>query len=135
VSLLISRGVDANVPAEDGNTALHLAVEVGDPASIFRLLDETSIVNTRNCSGYTPAGLASRSGNLLVLQKLMERDAQPIAATNIGSDDASIQGTFRLSDENEFSLLALAAQNGRIEVVKWLLQCDMTQSEACGAAI
>lgn len=74
VKYLLSRNADAHKVTEDGkaSTALHLAVESGDMATLQHILGTRGIsVDARDSDGQTAAHLATRTGRLVQLTYLL----------------------------------------------------------------
>ena len=88
---------------EDGNTALHLAVDKGDLAAV-RSLAKTSpqLVNQKNKAGVTPLMMAVANG--------WDEGAEALAAA--GAD-------CQAKDEDGRNLAWLAADTGKLALLKW----------------
>lgn len=63
VQLLIQHQSDVDVKDNDGNTALHLAVDYGHDKVVQQLLEHGSNVSIRNSDGFPPLHWAARRGD------------------------------------------------------------------------
>ncbi len=77
VRALLDQGVDVNVTAVDGATALHWAVYRDDQALVALLLDAGADVTVVNRYGVQPLSLASLHGNAEVIERLLQAGADP----------------------------------------------------------
>lgn len=107
--LLLGAKADANKASERGDTALHIASELGHGALVRVLLQEghpdVAVVNMRR-KGATPLHFAAANGHLAVVRALLEAAPDDIDA--------------RQSDG--ITPLFLAAREGNHELVRLLLQ-------------
>ncbi len=63
VKLLISKGVDVNVPRGDGMTPLMFAANAGHPGVVAELIQHKAEVNTQDDEGVSALAFAARQGN------------------------------------------------------------------------
>ncbi|KAM0921247.1 hypothetical protein ACQ4PT_007123 [Festuca glaucescens] len=104
--LLLDNGADVNAVCQNG-TVLHIAVENGiSDALVKLLLDKGVDPNTINISGFTPLHLAAMKGASDVAEFLLAKGADINAACDKGTS------------------LHLAAENGDLKMIAWLLQLD-----------
>jgi ankyrin repeat protein len=104
VQALLQQGVDVNLPALDGSTALHWAANRGDEWAVEMLIRAGANVKAANRHGVTPLSLASLKGNAAIISLLL----------NAGADANTIL------PEGETALMT-AARTGRPDAVKVLL--------------
>jgi ankyrin repeat protein len=124
VMLCIDKGIDVEVKASGGYTALHFSTYYGH-LDIVKYLIETCNVDkeaktdegyssSTGNDGYTALHLASSIGNLVIVKYLIETHQVDIeAATNGGS-----------------TALHLASSNGNLMVVKYLIETCHVDIEA-----
>ncbi|KAJ5876417.1 uncharacterized protein N7529_002001 [Penicillium soppii] len=103
VKELLQNGSDAIAKDKDGNTALHIAAQMGF-APVAKLLIEKSDVNVNSCNNLTPLHLAAINGHTTV--------AELLVGANIEAKDNKIGWT----------PLHYAAENGDRDLVKFLIE-------------
>ena len=97
-------GVDVNLHAADGATALHWAAQNDDPALADLLIRRGAKVDTVNDLGVTPLWVAASNSSAAMVQRLLDAHADPnIAPPTNGSP------------------LMVAARSGNADAVKALL--------------
>ena len=75
VRTLLKEGVDINVAAADGSTALHWAAHWDDLETVDVLLKARANVNAANDHGVTPLDLASENGRTAMIDRLLSGGA------------------------------------------------------------
>jgi ankyrin repeat protein len=101
---------DLNAKNNDGNTPLHLAVNMETNHSIEYLLEAGAIVDLKNNDGDTPLHIAAREGNIDVVSQLRDRYADPNITNNDGDTPLHISG--RLPDNRVTIELLATPTNG-----------------------
>ena len=148
LELMLEEGVDVDVRAADGRTALHLIAENGNEAGARILLDHGANVNTTSYSkgnsverkfggGRTPLHWAAEYGQLSMAKLLVEAGAD-LAIQN-ASGRTALQEAIRdggdlvakylidagaplnLTDDEGWTPLHQAAHDGRTDLVRLLL--------------
>lgn len=136
---LIFRGFDPNTVDERGNHALLLAIREGSLRVANFLLDQPLVrVEVRNPAGESPLMLAALKGQLPLVKRLIERQAEvnkpgwaPLhyAATNTEPVSTEIvrlllehHAYIDAESPNRTTPLMMAARYGRPDVVKLLLE-------------
>jgi ankyrin repeat protein len=104
INILLARGADPRVAAEDALTPLHAAAVKGRPQSVEALLNAGADVNAATTTGYTPLMLAVEHSSVDCLRQLLAAGA-----------DTDVQGY-----EGRTALM-LAARRGNTEMVEMLL--------------
>ena len=104
VAALLKKGADPNSADAYGSTALHWAVELGDPAAVALLLKAGANPKALNRYGVPPLLVAVASGNAGVTRLLL----------NAGADANTVAAG------GETALMA-ASRSGNVDVVKALL--------------
>ena len=84
VRVLLEQGVDVNVAAADGTTALHWASYWDDVAGAELLIREGADPGAANDLGATPLWNASLNGSSAMVRSLLEAGADPNAALILG---------------------------------------------------
>jgi len=105
IDVLLRRGADPNIPAQDNATALMYASWIGDVESVDRLLDAGADPNRMNVDGKTALMAASRNGQADVVELLLKKGAEPDQQT-----------------ANGWTAIMYAAWWGREEVTRILLE-------------
>lgn len=82
--LLVDHGVDLNQQNNAGYTALHLAVQFGNPAFSELLLAASAEVNVQDKKGNTPLTYSVLENNLLTSQRLLQHGADPNVKNKAG---------------------------------------------------
>ena len=72
------QGANINAVAEDGNSALHLAVETGVLQPVEILLAKGADIRLGNANGKTPLHIAAERGSLDIVKILLMRGADPV---------------------------------------------------------
>ncbi len=62
---------------QDNFTALYAAIQQGNEEIVFLLCDNEADTNIKDDSGVTPLELAYHNGNINIIRKLLEKDANP----------------------------------------------------------
>ena len=106
---LIAAGADVNEAQTSGGTALHWAVQWGDPDAVDALITAGADVDAATPLGATPLYLASMIGHPEMIAKLL----------NAGAD---VQETVL---ENEETVLMFAARSNNVDSVKLLLDAGV----------
>ena len=75
VAFLLEINCDPNIPAKDGDRAIHFAARLGDVVIIELLADANADVNAVSHRGVTPLGYAVLSRSLSAITLLLERGA------------------------------------------------------------
>jgi ankyrin repeat protein len=102
---LLQSGRDANVPDDNGETALHYAAQLGDQQMVQALLYYKAAVDPRDQFGNTPLHWAAQRGNTAILRMLI--DAKAVV------DPQNKQGV---------TPLMMAAKAGQAQAVRLLLK-------------
>lgn len=122
---------NVNVKCICGTTAVSKAAENGYVEILRLLLQKGASTNTKNQDGESPKDLATRNGHLNILGKLREYEEKHQAMLFKAAKNGSVSEVRRLTDggidaevRSEFGTSALdqAAQNGKVEVVRFLLE-------------
>ena len=79
VRALLDQGVDVNVTAVDGATALHWAVYRDEPRLVASLIEGGADVIPANRYGVRPLSLASLNGNAEIIEQLIRAGADLLA--------------------------------------------------------
>jgi len=103
-SLAKRAGSDLNAVGADGSTALHFAINAGEPAVVQALLDAGADISKRNLAAVSPLQLAVLSGDTPITKMLLAKGA-----------DAKAR------DEAKETLLMSAARNGDGEMASALI--------------
>ena len=113
IKALIAQGADVNVLNEHQDSALKIAIRIGNIEIVTALLDADANVNSPNANGDTPLCIASSFGiigdktaRLEILQALINKGAQVNLA----------------NQKDGMNPLSIAAENGHTEVVEVLLK-------------
>lgn len=122
---------NVNVKCACGTTAVSKAAENGFVEILRLLLEKGASISTENQDGESPKDLATRNGHLNVLRKLREYEEKQQAMLFKAARNGLVSEVRRLIDggidagaRSEFgtSVLDQAAQNGKEEVVRFLLE-------------
>lgn len=84
INVLLQRGADPNLPAQDHATALMYASWVGDMKSVDSLIVAGADPNRKNVDGKTALMAASRNGHADVVELLLKKGATPDQQTAKG---------------------------------------------------
>lgn len=101
---MILEGADVNVKTEDGTSALHFAVGIGELELVKHLIDKGAEVNSSNKTGNLPLYIAVEFGNVEEVELLLDEGADPNKITN-----------------NDYSILFSACKPGNIQILELLL--------------
>lgn len=94
----------AFLQSENGQTALHLAVEFGHQTLVTEILKENLVpIDARDRTGWTSLHTAAKRGDLLIVKSLLKNHANLASTTDNGK-----------------TALHTAAQHGRAEICKFL---------------
>lgn len=106
--LLIERGADVNLPANNGSmvTPLHAAVAANSPEITRLLLENGAAVNALQASGVSALHSAAHRGNLEIVRLLLQHGA----ATDIKMDDGRTALDFAKADGHQ-AVAALLEQS------------------------
>lgn len=89
IAYFLSKGVDANQPDNEGNTAfMNAAGSSRDRATIELLLSNTKNINQANKKGVSALALALRNNSPEVVKYLLEKGANPLFADADGNNAA-----------------------------------------------
>lgn len=99
-NLLKIEGIDVNAKDDDGDTALHVAAERGDPDILSSLIDAGAEVNAKNKFDVTPlyVAVSARHSEKDVVRILIEKGADLNAMTKKGKTPLSIAEPWILSE-------------------------------------
>ena len=128
--LLADREVDET--DQDGNTALHVAVDIGDPEAIRLVLNSGASLAAKNRRGLTPYQLSERRllGNTFCILKRNGRN-EAVAALHAACRNGDLEtvknslcrsATVRDSGDNDDTPLHVACRAGQTRVASLLLQ-------------
>jgi ankyrin len=131
VERLIAAGADLGVPDGAGNTPLHLAVAADLPDIAGNLLRAGAPRGRMNDSGWSPVMLSQRSENP-AMRALFGSAAAPKSGASL-KQLAALQANPGMSD---WSLLAIAAWRGELELIKGLVGsgADVSAVDATGVS-
>lgn len=104
LNALLQQGLDVNIPAVDGTTALHWAAYREEIATVDRLLKAGANVKASNRYGATPLSVASENGNAAVIDRLLKAGAG-VNGVTAGGETA----------------LMTVARTGKVDAVKILI--------------
>ena len=113
VESLLRAGIDVNVPAADGATALHWAAYHDELVLAGRLLGAGAAVDAVNDYGVTPLALACDNGSAQMVSRLLEAGADPDVARSTGETP-----------------LMTCARTGSVAAVRTLLDAGANPSAA-----
>src|SRR3990167_7899848 len=137
---LIELGADVNLISRDGLAPLHIAAITGSSKVIKPLVESGADVNLESGSGITSLHIAAMMGHSEVIKSLVEFGADVNKENNgtapvhyaimSGCLDtlqtlASVGADLHLVVKNTGSLLSLAVLYGQLDIVKFLLECDV----------
>ena len=83
VSALLQQKADVNAAQPDGATALHWASHWDDLATADLLIRAGANVNAKNDYGATPLSLACMNGNSAMVEKIIDRSINSLAANGV----------------------------------------------------
>jgi ankyrin repeat protein len=136
VQELISQGVDVNATDPDGRTPLLNAVEKGKTDVVKLLLEKNALINVKTKTGETPLILAAGNNFSEIVKLFMDitpdaKDYLPaltIAIKNGNRDVVDVFSTkISIGSSSSFNdYLLLAAKYGKTEIVKYLLDKNMS---------
>jgi len=104
LQVLLTEGVNVNVPEIDGTTALHWAVHHDATDLVDRLLRAGARVSAPNGYGIEPLSIASLNANVVIVESLLKAGADPNTSQPEGE-----------------TVLMTAARTGSAEVVRLLI--------------
>jgi len=112
VNKALNAGADSNAQADDGSTALMLAIQ-GWKLAIGRLLLKRKDidVNVKNAEGHTALMLAVREGSLDIVKLLLGRKDTDVNA----------------QDKYGYTVLMVGSQKGNLNIVRSLSNLDMVR--------
>ncbi|XP_071636411.1 uncharacterized protein [Temnothorax longispinosus] len=105
VEILIAGGANVNFKSNTGITPLHIAALSGHCKVVKVLLDNKANINIKAFDNKTPVEVAAAYGHLQVVRMLLQYRKLDINAR----------------DKDGFTILHIASQEGRLEVVKYLV--------------
>ena len=103
VVVLLQEGVDVNVRALDGTTALHWAVHRNDLATVDLLLRAAADVSVVNRYGVAPLSLACENGNAAIIERLLQAGAD--ANTALPGGETALMTVARTGDADAVRVL------------------------------
>ncbi|GFX74022.1 ankyrin-1 [Trichonephila clavipes] len=139
VETLLARGADANaITLQNGISPLHCAADAGYVEIVKILLKSKAKINAVSNDGLTPLHLAALKGHTSVVKLLLENEANAKITDNENRNSVEIavangnvevakfllqEKIFHINDKGNcgFSLLHIAAQEGNLNVVKYLI--------------
>ncbi|GFR22359.1 hypothetical protein TNCT_213892 [Trichonephila clavata] len=139
VEAFLSRGADANaITLTDGTSPLHYAADAGYVEIVKILLKNKAKINAFTNVGLTPIHLAAVKGHTSVVKLLLENGANAKVTDNknrnsfemaVANGNAEVvkillqEKNFHINDKGNdgFSLLHIAAQEGNLNIIKYLI--------------
>jgi ankyrin repeat protein len=116
LEILLAHGLDVNLRTSNNETALILAAEMGK-VDHAKVLLEKGIDPKAVSRGLTAAIIAAHHGQLAVLKLLLERYPDTASHTAPATIDLLFSGVL----EDEVNLLHIAANNGQVNVIEYLI--------------
>lgn len=105
IKVLVHFGVDVDcISSQGGETPLHVAVRAGNTDVVQALLDLGACINAVDDDGNTPIHACAASGGSIELLTLL----------------VELGGNFLLSNNEHKTAAAVAQENGREELVKYM---------------
>jgi ankyrin repeat protein len=89
VKKFIAQNINLKATAENGDSALHLAVRQGCPTTVRALIDVKADVNAKNGKGETPLMIAARYGEAETVKLLLAAGADVQAEVEYGATAAT----------------------------------------------
>ncbi len=146
VERLLRSGASPNTPNRYGLTPLVIAAQAANASLVKRLLAAGATVDAPIPGGETALMSASRTGSLEAVEALLKAGANPNAKEDLKGQSAIIwaaseghagivaaliaaKADFRIRLDSGFTPLLFAARDGRLEVVKVLLQAGANVNE------
>jgi ankyrin repeat protein len=136
--LIIDRGADVTVENNDGETALHLASQMGQVDAARMLIECGADVTAQYNDGQTSLHLASQRGQVDAARMLIERGADVTAQKNDGQTPLHLATQWGQVDVARMLIehgadvtaqtndgetpLHLASQHGRVDVARMLIE-------------
>ena len=108
VELLLSNNTDVNVRTNDGHTALMLASKNGHLQIVKQLLEKKVNISIRDKNGLTALALANQNNHSNISKLILEK----------------AKASARSSEPYDEPMLLTAAENGCLDEVKELLECN-----------
>lgn len=154
VKILLAKGANTSIVADNGGTALHLSSMQGHLLVTTLLVEAGADLEATNCQGFTPLHMAAAEGRYDVLAALIEAGANPNTRLK-GAGETPLFTVARLARVDavkvllrakanpllttrmvlfgiELVPLSVAAFGGHVDVVRELLQ--HRGLEGCGGA-
>ncbi|RDD41816.1 Serine/threonine-protein phosphatase 6 regulatory ankyrin repeat subunit A [Trichoplax sp. H2] len=139
VKVLLEKGANAYITDNFGRTAAHLAATKNHPDVMEVLITSGINIDKRDTAGRHPAHLTCMHGSYHVLQLLYKYDVNLYCIDRIGAQPAHYAATISklnclkylveiagcdldILDNNKKTLAHMAAQNGSVECLHWLLE-------------
>ncbi len=149
ISVLAQYGANLNLPDNDGKTPVFLAAEEGDVAMIIELTKYGADLNQGLGNGTAPIHVAAQNGHVEVVEELLKQGVNPNISMKNGVTASYIAAQH--GDQKMLSLLAsrgaditikcngrtplfIAAQQGHVETVRFLLNNTELHSVPCFAS-
>lgn len=98
VKALIDRGIDLTATNTSGDTALHLAIQLGDVAAATMLLEAGADVDALGSAGTTPLHCAGVTGQVDIAQLLVDHGAVVGAEDKPGEPELHLVAQHRAED-------------------------------------
>lgn len=108
LNVLLAEGADINSVNEDGNTALMLASNIGNPRMIKIILAHNPNIDQKNNEGYTALMIASEQGQVHIVEQLLKNGADKMLKNNDGLTAADL--AVRYGQPQTANLLRVSSQ-------------------------
>ncbi|KAK4164970.1 hypothetical protein QBC43DRAFT_378263 [Cladorrhinum sp. PSN259] len=133
--LLLNKGTEVDVKAQNGDTPLRIACQKGNEAVARLLLDRGADITAKSNNGWTTLNSALNNGHIEMVKLLLDRGADTTVKNNDGWTPLSLASNkghiemllldrgadITVKSNNGWTPLSLALNNGHIEMVKLLL--------------
>jgi len=144
VKYLIEKGADLHATNKNNGTPLHAAASNGKLNVVEYLIEEKKVnLEVQDKDGNTSLSLAARGGHLDVVEYLVEKGAN-LSVTNKSGNTPMYEAmsfdivkyfaekgaNINAVNKNGFTLLHVAAANGNLDVVKYLIEEKGTNIDA-----
>jgi ankyrin repeat protein len=127
VGFLLQKKANPNICCQCKTTALSKAAEYGDKKMLSLLLDAGAAWNTKNVDGESPKELAARNGHGMPWERHEAAQRERLVDAAARGDVEDMKRLIQLGVEpadrppKSMSALEAACENGRIDVVRFLL--------------